>query len=215
MTTIEEAGGFGRYQALLFLMLTLANNGPGFIVYGSTFHQLDPPYLCTYMSPDGGTYVESCSRETVCGSQDVLSYTIDQDSKFFVDNYIVRMNLTCTPKVYIGFLGAFSFAGAALACLLLPRLSDKYGRLIVLRTTIYCTLPLFLILNLAESLGAIYFVNFFLGIALIGRNFSGFVLLTESLPKHRQALIGGLLGVGDVSATLYVTFLVRYVTANM
>ena len=169
----------------------MANNGPGLIVYGSAFYELDPPYLCTYSEPHPPSKVDNaasqfsytvpCDQETVCGSSSstLLSYKIDEQSKFYVQNWIEQMNLTCTPRGYIGAIGSFSFAAAALACLFLPRISDKYGRLIVYRTTIFLTIPLFLIMNLTKSITGLYFVTFMLGIALLGRFTCAFVLLTE------------------------------------
>lgn len=102
--------------------------------------------------------------------------------------------------------------GAALTCLFLPAIGDKYGRLTVYRMTIIGTLPLFLILNLGKQLVSIYFVTFMLGIALIGRFTCGFVLLTECIPKRHQAIVGGAFAVSDTIATLYVTFFLRYVS---
>lgn len=101
-----------------------------------------------------------------------------------------------------------------MTCFFLPKLADKYGRLTVYRTTIILTLPLFFILNLSHSIGYLFFVMFMLGVALIGRFTCGFVLLTESVPKKNQSIIGGLFAVSDCIATLYITFLLRYVTNN-
>ena len=53
--TVEEAlvkaGGFGRYQCFLLLIMILGNNGAGLIVYGVAYYELEPPYLCTYTVP--------------------------------------------------------------------------------------------------------------------------------------------------------------------
>ena len=32
-------------------MMILANNGPGLVVYGVAYYELEPPYICTYNSP--------------------------------------------------------------------------------------------------------------------------------------------------------------------
>ena len=45
---LDKIGGFGRYQWLTLLLITLGNNGAGLITYGVAFYELDPPYLCTY-----------------------------------------------------------------------------------------------------------------------------------------------------------------------
>ena len=48
---LVKAGGFGRYQCFLLLVLTLANNAAGMVVYGVAYYELEPPYLCTYSAP--------------------------------------------------------------------------------------------------------------------------------------------------------------------
>ena len=47
----SKTGGFGRYQCFILLVTILANNGPGFIVYGAAYYELEAPYLCTYNVP--------------------------------------------------------------------------------------------------------------------------------------------------------------------
>jgi len=53
---------------------------------------------------------------------------------------------------------------------------------------------------------------FYLGMGLIGRFTCGFVLLTESLPKKNQAMGGTASMIGDVIATMYISFFLRYIS---
>ena len=50
--TIDEAmmkaGGFGRYQCFTLLFLIMSMNGPGLVVYGVAYYELQPPYKCYY-----------------------------------------------------------------------------------------------------------------------------------------------------------------------
>jgi hypothetical protein len=46
---------------------------------------------------------------------------------------------------------------------------------------------------------------FWIGVGLIGRFTTGFVLLTEVLPKRHKAVWGTMMMVGDTAATLYIT----------
>ena len=61
----------------------------------------------------------------------------------------------------------------------------------------------------------IYFIVFFLGVALIGRFTCGFVLLTECLQKKHQVMGGTLMCIGDSIATMYVTFYLRFISNNV
>ena len=40
-------------------------NGPGLVVYGIAFYELDPPYICTYMV-DGVESEAECDYKEVC-----------------------------------------------------------------------------------------------------------------------------------------------------
>ena len=120
--------------------------------------------------------------------------------------------MQCVKGEYIGLIGAMAFAGVAISCFFIPALGDKYGRLRVFVVNIFLQLPLYLMANFTNHLGVVYVACFYLGMGLIGRFTCGFVLLTESLPKKHQMLGGSLYAIGDVTATLYITFFLRYIS---
>ena len=85
----------------------------------------------TDLEPEvSGTYDMSCDKETICDSNDptLIGYSIDTSSKFYINNWVEQLNMYCLPKAYIGYMGAFAFLGAALACFFLPLWCDLYGR---------------------------------------------------------------------------------------
>ena len=55
---------------------------------------------------------------------------------------------------------------------------------------------------------------FYLGMGLIGRFACGFVMITESVPKKYQASFGTASMIGDVVATLYICFFLRYISSD-
>ena len=116
--------------------------------------------------------------------------------------------------MYIGILGALAFGGAAISCFIVPALGDKYGRLLVWSVTIFCQLPLYFMANITDHLAMVYVATFYLGMGLIGRFACGFVLLTESLPKKHQSMIGAVFAIGDIVATYYIIFFLRYISNN-
>ena len=124
------------------------------------------------------------------------------------------MNLYCAPGIAIGVMGAMAFMGCALACFFLPALGDMYGRYNVFMVTSVLQLPLYVANNYTTSLGTIYVIIFFFGVALIGRFTCGFVLITECCCNKHKALAGTALLTMDVAATLYVTFYVRFISNN-
>lgn len=120
--------------------------------------------------------------------------------------------MNCTPSAYLGLVGAWAFVGTAISCFIVPKLGDKYGRWLVWCVTITCNLPLYLMANLTDQLSVIYIVTFYLGMGLIGRFACGFVLFTEVLPKAHQSMMGSVYHVGDIFATYYIVFFIRYIS---
>ena len=105
-----------------------------------------------------------------------------------------------------------AFGGAAISCFIVPALGDKYGRLLVWTVTIFCQLPLYIAANISDHLGIVYIVTFYLGMGLIGRFACGFVLFTESLPKDKQSIMGAMFAIGDIVATYYICFFLRFIS---
>lgn len=56
---------------------------------------------------------------------------------------------------------------------------------------------------------------FYFGVGTIGRFVIGFILLTESTPKKHQVVFGAAYVISDSVATLYVTFILRYISNNI
>ena len=132
----------------------------------------------------------NCDTDTVCGTgsdqnTSLVSYKIDRESIYYINNWVEQLNMHCTPKAYIGLIGAMAFAGVAISCFFIPALGDKYGRQLCWAVTLFCQLPLYLGANITSNIGVIYVMCFYLGMGLIGRFTCGFVLLTESLPKDK------------------------------
>ena len=158
-----------------------------------------------------------CTYEEVCDTTintNLVAWEVKRKGKFYIQNWIEQLNLYCAPAEAIGVMGAMAFMGCALACFFLPALGDLYGRYSVFMVTSVLQLPLYIANNYTSSLGTLYVIIFFFGVALIGRFTTGFVLVTESLCNKHKALFGTVFLTMDVAATLYVTFYIRYISNN-
>jgi len=124
-----KAGAWGRFHTFLLVSMILAMNSAGLVELGIVYLELDPAFYC-YMNADPTNQI-SCDREMICNGDSVKSWTVDYADMFTLNNWIIQLDLYCTPKEYIGFIGALAFAGAAIACFFLPILGDKYGRWII------------------------------------------------------------------------------------
>lgn len=184
-------------------------NSAGLIVYGVYFMELEPDYICTSTTE---AKPWQCERKDICSnSLDITGWHINWDNKTSIHNWIEQLDMYCTPKLYIGYIGAYAFAGAAIGCLFLPILGDKFGRWKVYIIVTGMQLPLYLFAALTKELGVIYFVCFWLGIFLIGRLSAAFILLVElSQTKHR-AYTGTAIMFGDACAVMYIDLWYRLV----
>lgn len=89
--------------------------------------------------------------------------------------------MECEPKNIFGLFGSLYFAGVVISSLILPRLSDIYGRRLISILSIFlhifagCT-----ILN-TKSLTISLIANFLMGIAMSGRAFVGWAWMVEHM----------------------------------
>lgn len=90
---LTKAGGFGRYQCFLLLVMIMSMNGPGLVVYGVAYYELQPPYTCTYLVDSSdfevnfdndteiSTVEQPCNYTTVCDADamdtTLISYKVD------------------------------------------------------------------------------------------------------------------------------------------
>ena len=80
---LAKAGGFGKYQWYVLVVIILSMNAPGLIAYGVAYYEFDPPYLCNYQTSLGYTQATHpftefgatadqdgvpCNRTVVCDS---------------------------------------------------------------------------------------------------------------------------------------------------
>jgi MFS family permease len=116
--------------------------------------------------------------------------------------------------VKIGLLGSLYFAGWTIACVIVPRLGDIYGRkwptLISTVASFFCYLALILSRNL-EFTTAMFF---FLGATNPGKSTVGYVYLLELVPSKFQTYIGTLLLFGDGFTTIFICLYFRFMSKN-
>ena len=53
---------------------------------------------------------------------------VDQTDVHTFNNWVDQMNLTCVDHSTIGLMGTMLFLGWMTSCMIIPRLSDIYGR---------------------------------------------------------------------------------------
>lgn len=67
--------------------MVMALNSAGFVEIGTAYMELDPQMLC-YFKSSLNTQVP-CTRQDVCDGDQVLSWSVDYNSIFTLDNWII------------------------------------------------------------------------------------------------------------------------------
>ena len=122
-----------------------------------------------------------------------MQHRVVEDSQISLQNWIQHFGLECAPKKQWGLFGALFFAGVTSGSLILPRLSDQYGRRkVALIGNLLHLFPGILFL-FSHSLNFSLFLIFIMGIGMGGRVFVGYIFMTENMriadsPKATAAM---------------------------
>ena len=85
--------------------------------------------MCKFEGDDENlTPFRSCKPKDFCNNSNIISYEPVKTHKDYYVNFIDKFDLHCAPSIYIEILGSSLFIGWIFTLILLPRLSDIYGR---------------------------------------------------------------------------------------
>jgi MFS family permease len=159
-----------------------------FLTYAMSLLELYPRYLCK--NPETGAEYE-CTPDQFCGTK--IQYRVDFDYFTSLHNWVEDLDLTCTPKSEIGLIGSMFFAGWAVSATFLPRLADLFGRKKVYLYSMICHGIFYSGIILSHNIKLTTALQFFMGMASVGRASVGFLYTLELLPQKKQALVGTIL----------------------
>jgi len=92
------------------------------------------------------------------------------------------LDLACEKKSTIAWLGAPIFIGWMVASLVLPRVSDIYGRKWLFAGVMTINLGVVVVLIFSKSILVTVIANFFVGVVAVARWTVGYIMLQEFLP---------------------------------
>ena len=116
---------------LATLMLAMDSNG--WIIYQLPYLLLFPKFNCFYpngqpIPEDSPDYDTQCKPDYFCDSSNGISYTVDQDSRITLDNWMNKYDLICASPFVISSFSMSFFAGYAIGSVTLSSIPDKVGR---------------------------------------------------------------------------------------
>ena len=118
--------GYGRFQTLSVWTFAIIRAG-GFASAIFAFLIYEQRFLC--MDVDG-TVTRECSAEEICAAREAgsdMEYKVDESYEYYLNNWYLQMDLTCTSESVILSLLSWSSIGC-LASIIFATLLDKIGR---------------------------------------------------------------------------------------
>lgn len=129
---IEEQGGFGLFQLIIYLLFVVSLNTQGVINYNYTYLLLYPKFECynteTGLALSYEEQSEKCQPHHFCEAENGIGYTIDYEDEITLSNWIEKFDLICAGKFIISSFAMFYFMGFCSGSMLIPRMGDLYGR---------------------------------------------------------------------------------------
>jgi MFS family permease len=121
-----------------------------------------------------------------------VNHFIYWDHYSSLHNWVEQLNLTCVPNLRIGLIGSALFLGWAISCLIIPRLSDSYGRKKVFCISVVFNHIVWFLTLFSTNLYLTTFLMLCLGFMSVGRLSVAYFLLLEYTPKRWQSLVGSV-----------------------
>lgn len=184
------------------------------IVQNMAYLELMPLYQC--LDTDSGTW-DSCFPSQFCQPGKVFDKSlvrVDGSSTHSFSNWVDQMDLTCETHNNIGLLGTMLFLGWMTSSLVIPRLSDIYGRKkFFLGFHLLQVAALIALLN-CTSIHSAMAMLFFLGFASVGRSPIVYIYLLELMTPEYQKLVGPIFASSVGICLGFGTFLLHMVTKD-
>ena len=122
----------------------------------------------------------SSSRD-IAGMMNVPRYRVVEDSDRSLQNWIEQFNLVCATKNKFGLFGSLYFVGLVIGSIVLPRLSDIYGRKkVMIFGNLLHIIPCVVFL-LSKDVNISFLMMTITGAGMASRVFVGYVWMTENM----------------------------------
>jgi len=197
---LTAAGGFGRFQGIMLLVLVYLVLTIGQHFVSSVFIGPDPPWTCTTNSTSNTTKdfcVKNFGRHIASDSDDFKlrcswnssewKYTTEDDYSFVQEYDLVCSKTSvaalATAAIYMGGMLGSSVAGPA---------SDAYGRKPVLLITLLLTFVFSLLCAFIKEIWQLTLLRVLLGAASVSCYFTAFVTLSEFVTPSSRTMASNM-----------------------
>lgn len=131
-----------------------------------SFFEVMPKLMCSDETFSIPKY--SCSKDIACFQMNA-TYEVDYGDKDTIRNWVTKYDMVCDSDKGIGVLGSLMFAGLFVGSILLTRLSDIFGRKVVLVSLVFSSSLIIVGLIFAPNLMSLYILIFAFGCTVAAR----------------------------------------------
>jgi len=163
-------------------------------------------------------YEEKCHPSYFCDEANGVSWHIDWESPYSLNNWMTHFELYCSGKMVISGAPMSCFLGFAVGVLLLPSLSDRYGRkkyfLLCFLVQELCIFPALFFPKSEVYMYVIIAMCFVFGIFLGGRAVIGYCMMLDFSPKKYHSYLGTGWNVADGLILIWETIYYSHISKD-
>ena len=112
-------------------------------------------------------------------------------------------------------LGSIYFAGYSIACFIIPRIADIYGRKYIVVVSLWIQLIIIIGITVSKNFFLTLGFMFFFGTVSVGRSTVNYLYLLELVPKERKVFIGTLINAINECTYIFSSLYFKYVSKEI
>jgi len=143
-----------------------------------------------------------------------MNYTINWENQTSLYNWVEQLDLICQDRAHIGLIGSVYFMGWTTTCLVVPPLSDQYGRKLIFLICISVTCLSYVWLMLTNNINVTISMMFLQGMITSGRLTVGYVYMQEFLTPKWRVVSGAAYNVIDGMTYLFMTIYFGWISKH-
>ena len=212
---INEKRSFGLdmlYQNLSFVILTLGILSFNPVQLGMQFLEKVPSkFECRI-----DNQWQACTKSHICDTyypnevREGVSYRSVKTDPNYLNNWVDKLGMLCESQSNIGFLGSSYYIGIVLAMLVIPALSDCYGRKTVFIATMILQIFSQYGLMVSQNLHEATFFMILAGACWPGKRIAGLNYQLEFIPESKQPNYIMYFSFFDYPSLLLISMLYQY-----
>ena len=211
---IAMTGKFGFFQKIVPFILIIGYMTGEIFVQNMAYLELMPAYECKDSMSDNWArcYPTEFCREDGSFSNDKVR--VNSEDPHSLNNWVDQLNLTCVEHSSIGLLGTMLFLGWMTSSIMVPRLSDIYGRKKFFLGFHVMQVLAILAMLYTTSISSAFVILFMLGFSGVGRSPIVYIYIMEMLTPAQQKVAGPIFASSVAVCLTFGTIMLQFVSKD-